>query len=129
MITEVIAILCLLYLAFWYFRTRSKRSEAANWKLTNATIERVQLEMRGHYTPVFVADVSYSYCVDESRFGGTVSVPATWWSREPSSALTGTEIQLRVHPTNPTESVVISATLPGIDRSVAPSLLIQGANQ
>jgi hypothetical protein len=129
MITEVVIVLGLLSFAFWYFRIRSKRNEAANWKVTDATIETVQLENRGHYAPVYDADVSYSYCVGESRFGGVVSVPASWWSQEPSSALSGTRIQLRVHPTNPNESVVISATLPGIDQSVTPSLLIQGANQ
>lgn len=129
MIMEVIAILCLFYLMFWYFRRRIKRKQATDWRLISATIEAVQLENRGHYALTYVADVSYSYCVGDSRFGGTVSVPGSWWCQEPSAALTGTEIQLRVHPTNPNESVVISATLPGIDRSVTPSLLIQGANQ
>jgi hypothetical protein len=129
MLLEIITALGLLYLAFWFLRMRHQRVKAADWTLINATIETVRLENRGHYSPVYDADVSYSYCAENSRFSGTVSVPASWWKREPSPELVGREIKVRVHPTKPSESVVVSATLPGIDESAAPFLLLKGANR
>jgi|SRR5271166_5609712 len=129
MVPEIIIAVSLLYLVFWFLRKRHQRVKAANWRLVNATIETVKLENKGHYAPVYDADVGYSYCAEDSRFSGTVSVPASWWKREPSQELVGREIKVRVNPTKPSESVIISATLPGIDESIAPSLLLEGANR
>ena len=129
MLADLVIAAALLFLIAWYVRRGNRRRRAARWGLSTATIEAVQVINRGHNPAAYDADISYSYEAKGSQYSGTVSVPGSWWRLAPSSDLSGRQIRVRVNPSRPEASAVVAATLPGIDESVAPPLLVQGANR
>jgi Tfp pilus assembly protein PilV len=127
--SEAVILLSLLALVFWWANTHLKRTRAMQWDATEAVVETVRSVNRGHYSYSYVTEIGYSYKVSDNRFAGNVAVPANWWQIQPSPSLVGTKVQVRVNPRKPDESVLISSSLPGIDQSIVPVLLVQGANQ
>lgn len=128
MLYTIFVSLALIYLLLWGATLLLKRRRAAHWEIAEGVIETFRCERQGR-TLSYVADIGYSFSARDSYFSGVVSTPADWWQRQPSSDLIGAKIHVRVNPRNPDDSVLISASLPGINQSRAPQFLVNGANR
>jgi ABC-type molybdenum transport system ATPase subunit/photorepair protein PhrA len=114
----------LAYLVFSWLRLWHRRRGARSWPTLDATVESINHAKQRDYT----VDIGYSYNVDGSFFSGFVSVPGSWWRILPTHKIVGSAIQVRVNPQNPPESAIVSTSLPGIDVTVCPAYLVDGAN-
>jgi hypothetical protein len=128
-VLSVVIILGLAFLVLSWFKTRHRNQVAKQWPVLSATVETVNHVNRGHYTNVYDVDVGYSYGVDRAFYSGESSIPGSWWRTPPTTVLVGSTIQVRVNPQDPSESVIVSTSLPGIDNANCPPLLGRGSNR
>jgi hypothetical protein len=119
----------LLYLVFFWVRKMRWMGTAMTWPPTMGRIEGLNLVNQGHDLPVYVADVGYSYEVNGTFYSGEVRIPGAWWQSSPSRQLVGVAIQVRVNPKDPSESALISRSIPGLDQTASPALLRTGSNR
>lgn len=124
-----IVFLSVIYLGASYIWRRYRRDVASRWPIFNGTIESVNLVNRGHYSYVYVAEVSYSYNMGSGVYSGIVSVPGAWWHTLPTETLAGNRIQVRINPRQPSDSAVVSTSIPGLDAGACPALLLQDSNR
>jgi hypothetical protein len=125
----MVVALGLAFLAFSWAKLLRRKKMVGSWPGVDAIVETVTLVNRGHYTYVGVVDLGYSYTVDSSFNSGNVSVPGNWWRTPPTDKLIGQTIRIRVNPKDPSESAIVTASVPGIDDAICPQYLGRGANR
>jgi len=122
-VLAVVVALSLAFLALSRMRSRYRSQVVRRWPRGSATVETITYASRGHYTYVYVVEVNYSYTVDGAFYSGEAAIPGTWWRTPPTDQLVGRTIQVCVNPKDPSESVIVSASLPGLEAATCPPFL------
>lgn len=103
----VVALLLLAIVVVFIVRRQVSAKKAANWPVSEATIQSVRIAYFGKNTgnPIYVGD--FSYAVEGEYYSGTVAISSSFSTGDAETRdLVNRKIQVRYNPRKPEQFLV-----------------------